>query len=79
VKQESSAFMLKAERALRAAEILLRAGDAESAAGRAYYAMLHAAQALLRARLHLSTTADRTEYLRARRVRAGSPDGKKMR
>jgi uncharacterized protein (UPF0332 family) len=48
VKQESSAFLRKAERALRAAEILLQAGDAESAAGRAYYAMLHAAQALLR-------------------------------
>jgi uncharacterized protein (UPF0332 family) len=33
---------------LRAAEVLLREGDAESAVGRAYYAMLHAAQALLR-------------------------------
>jgi len=33
---------------LKAAEILIKAGDAEFAAGRAYYAMLHAAQALLR-------------------------------
>ncbi len=48
MKKESGKLIQKAERALRAAEILIGAGDAEFAAGRAYYAMLHAAQALLR-------------------------------
>jgi hypothetical protein len=33
---ESAAYLCKAERALRAAEILLREQDAEAAAGRAY-------------------------------------------
>ncbi len=37
----------KALRAVHAAETLLRAGDTEFAAGRAYYAMFYAAQALL--------------------------------
>ena len=50
MKNESKGFLEKAERALRAAEILLREEDAECAAGRAYYAMLHTAQALLRER-----------------------------
>jgi uncharacterized protein (UPF0332 family) len=45
---EPHKLLEKAERALRAAEILMREGDAEFASGRAYYAMLHAAQALLR-------------------------------
>jgi uncharacterized protein (UPF0332 family) len=46
--QETRRLLDKAGRALRAAETLLRAGDPENAAGRAYYAMLHTAQALLR-------------------------------
>ena len=47
---EASRLIEKGERALRAAETLLQSGDAESAIGRAYYTMFHAAQALLRAR-----------------------------
>ena len=50
MKAEAQGFLDKAERALKAAEILLQAGDAENAIGRAYYAMLHTAQALLRER-----------------------------
>jgi uncharacterized protein (UPF0332 family) len=50
MKKETAGFLEKAERALRAAEILLREADAESAVGRACYAMLHTAQALLRER-----------------------------
>jgi len=50
MKQETRRFVEKAARALRAAEILLREEEAESAVGRAYYAMLHTAQALLRER-----------------------------
>jgi len=48
MKEESRKLLDKANRAFQAAETLLRAGDSESAAGRCYYAMLHAAQALLR-------------------------------
>lgn len=48
MKEEACQLLEKGERALRAAEILLQAGDPEFAAGRAYYAMLHAAQARLR-------------------------------
>jgi uncharacterized protein (UPF0332 family) len=48
MKEEARKFLKKADRALHAAETLLRAGDYESATGRAYYALLHAAQALLR-------------------------------
>lgn len=47
MKYESRKFLEKAERALAAAEILYDNGDTEFAAGRAYYAMLHVAQALL--------------------------------
>jgi uncharacterized protein (UPF0332 family) len=50
MKDEARKFLEKADRALQAAETLLREGDLESAAGRCYYAMLHAAQALLRQR-----------------------------
>jgi uncharacterized protein (UPF0332 family) len=50
MKEEARKFLEKAGRTLRAAEGLLREGDYESAAGRCYYAMLHAAQALLRER-----------------------------
>lgn len=48
MREETWKLLEKAERALRAAEVLVRTGDAEFAAGRAYYAMLHTAQALLR-------------------------------
>lgn len=48
MRDEARKLLEKAGRALRATETLLRAGDHEFAAGRAYYAMLHAAQALLR-------------------------------
>lgn len=50
MKEEVHKFLEKANRTLQAAEMLLEAGDPESAAGRCYYAMLHAAQALLRDR-----------------------------
>lgn len=50
MKEESRQCLEKANRTLQAAETLLSAGDAESAGGRCYYAMLHAAQALLRDR-----------------------------
>lgn len=50
MKAESRDLIEKRKRALRAARTLFQVGDYESAAGRAYYAMLHAAQALLRAR-----------------------------
>lgn len=50
MKEEARKFLEKADRALKAAETLLREGDTESAAGRCYYAMFHAAQALLRER-----------------------------
>lgn len=46
--EEARKPLEKAERALNAAKTQLRAGDAEFAAGRSYYAMFHAAQALLR-------------------------------
>jgi len=48
MKAETNALLEKAERALRAAEVLMASGDTEFSAGRAYYAMLHVAQALLR-------------------------------
>lgn len=48
MKEETTKLLEKAQRALRAAEILLKAGDPEFAAGRTYYSMLYAAQALLR-------------------------------
>jgi uncharacterized protein (UPF0332 family) len=48
VKEEAAWFLRKAEHALRAAETLLAANDPETAVGRAYYCMLHTAQALLR-------------------------------
>ncbi|MFH1549407.1 MAG: HEPN domain-containing protein [Planctomycetota bacterium] len=48
MKEEARRLLEKAGRALHAAETLAGAGDAEFAAGRAYYAMLHAAQSLLR-------------------------------
>ena len=47
MKEESRKRLEKASRAVRAAESLLAAGDAEFAAGRAYYAMFYVAEALL--------------------------------
>ena len=47
MKPESRRLLDKAARAIRAAETLLREGDADFAAGRAYYAMFYAAEALL--------------------------------
>ena len=48
MKDEADWFLRKAEHALRAAALLLAANDPETAVGRAYYCMLHTAQALLR-------------------------------
>ena len=48
MKDEAAWFLRKADHALRAAELLLTANDPETAVGRAYYCMLHTAQALLR-------------------------------
>ncbi len=47
MKTEGRRLLDKAERAIRAAETLLRENDADFAAGRAYYAMFYAAEALL--------------------------------
>lgn len=41
------AFMLKADRALESARLLLKSGDVEGACNRAYYAMFDAARAAL--------------------------------
>jgi uncharacterized protein (UPF0332 family) len=50
VTDEVRKLLEKGERALHAAETLLGEGDAEFATGRAYYALLYTAQALLRQR-----------------------------
>lgn len=47
MKEESGKLLEKAGRAIHAAEILLQGGEAEFAAGRAYYAMFYTAEALL--------------------------------
>jgi uncharacterized protein (UPF0332 family) len=47
MKPESKKLLVKADRALRAAELLLRDGAPDFAAGRAYYAMFYAAEAAL--------------------------------
>jgi uncharacterized protein (UPF0332 family) len=47
VKPESKKLLVKAERALRAAELLLHDGAPDFAAGRAYYAMFYAAESAL--------------------------------
>ncbi len=47
MKPETEKFLAKASRAIDAARILLRAGDVDFAAGRAYYAMFYVAEALL--------------------------------
>lgn len=46
--EEVRKLLEKAQRALHAAETLLNESDAEFATGRAYYALLYTAQALLR-------------------------------
>jgi uncharacterized protein (UPF0332 family) len=50
VKLDTVKLLEKAGRAIRAAEVLLGKGDAEFAAGRAYYAMFYVAEALLNER-----------------------------
>ena len=45
----AAALMLKAEKALASAQLLLSSGDAEGACNRAYYAMFDAARAALAA------------------------------
>jgi uncharacterized protein (UPF0332 family) len=47
MKEESGKLIDKAVRAIEAAEILLKAGSIDFAAGRAYYAMFFTAEALL--------------------------------
>ena len=47
MNDESQALLAKAERAIRAANTLLRAGDPDFAVGRAYYGMFYVAEALL--------------------------------
>jgi uncharacterized protein (UPF0332 family) len=47
VKVSTAQLLAKAERALQAAQTLADAGNTEFATGRAYYAMFHAATALL--------------------------------
>jgi uncharacterized protein (UPF0332 family) len=50
VSQEVSGLLSKAERSIAAAGMLLRTGDTDFAASRAYYAMSYAAEALLLSR-----------------------------
>ena len=47
MKETTEKLLEKASRSAQAAEHLAKDGDAEFAVGRAYYAMFHAAQALL--------------------------------
>lgn len=47
MKPEGGRLLIKSARAIRAAELLLREGDPDFAAARAYYAMFYAAEALL--------------------------------
>jgi len=44
---ETKALLEKAKRSLNAARVLLASGEPDFAAGRAYYCMLYAAQALM--------------------------------
>lgn len=48
MNEEARKLLEKAQRALRAGESLMKAGYEEFAVGRAYYAVFHTAQALLR-------------------------------
>jgi uncharacterized protein (UPF0332 family) len=47
VNADAARLLDKARRAVHAAEVLLAAGEPDFAAGRAYYAMFYAAEALL--------------------------------
>ena len=47
MKPEMEKLLAKASRAIDAAKLLLQAGDADFAAGRAYYVMFYVAEALL--------------------------------
>jgi uncharacterized protein (UPF0332 family) len=47
MKEETAKLLKKASRAIAAARTLLATGDADFAAGRAYYAMFYTAEALL--------------------------------
>lgn len=47
MKEETRKLLDKALRAIHAADIMLREGDVDFAAGRAYYAMFYVAEALL--------------------------------
>jgi uncharacterized protein (UPF0332 family) len=47
MKEVTQKLLRKAERAVHAAEVLLREGDADFAAGRAYYGLFYTAEALL--------------------------------
>jgi uncharacterized protein len=47
MKEETAKLLEKASRAIAAARTLLATGDADFAAGRAYYAMFYTAEALL--------------------------------
>lgn len=50
MKEHTRLLLDKAERAVRAAQILLNADETEFAAGRVYYSMLYTAEALLHER-----------------------------
>ncbi len=47
MKEQAQKLLEKAARAIHAAEVLLNSGEAEFAAGRAYYAMFYTAKALV--------------------------------
>jgi uncharacterized protein (UPF0332 family) len=47
LKEQNARLLEKARHAIHAAEVLVREGEADFAAGRAYYAMFYAASALL--------------------------------
>ena len=47
MKEQSWRLLDKAHHAIHAAEVLIREGETECAAGRAYYAMFYTASALL--------------------------------
>ncbi len=47
MKELTGKLLKKADRAIHASDILMRERDADSAAGRAYYAMFYTAEALL--------------------------------
>ncbi len=77
MNEQSRKLLDKAGRAIHAAEVLLKEGEAEFAAGRAYYAMFYAAEALLlamglRFRKHSSVHAAFGE----RFVKTGAVDSK---